>query len=250
LLKRRGNETPRSQKETKMKALKLPPVVVAMLATTIMADAAEARTAEPIDEAFPDVVAVAGCPSQCGCGTSKPSISVPIVLDKALAGGNSIQAYALGDTPPGTMPEGYAAYVDQRLDEACMGAAVGTATVAAGATATINVEPTQGCFDGYYMQIIVVDNAAPNTRGRGEVARFFIGDCPRECRSGNVFTDAYEGLSNGCCMGVPFRAKFGKTANGEQLNVVFTNPTGGFANARVQVIAKGFCRPSPASCTT
>lgn len=212
-------------------------------------------TPEPIDPHFASEASVAGCDGggpACGCscggggGGSPGVIPVPMVLNKD--DGPDAPAYAL-QTMKGQMPDGYVAYRDPKADEACMGAAVGTATIAAGASATINIEPSQGCFDGYYIQIIAVDNAAPNTRGRVEVARFFIGDCPRECRNANVFSDVYEGLTNGCCQGVPFRAKFGKTANGEQLTVQVTNPTGGFANARVQIVAKGFCKKSPASCT-
>lgn len=209
--------------------------------------------AAPLDDTFPTEGHIAGCDGVCGCQCGSPKtpapVAVPIVIDNSKLGDtNGFQEFALA-MGKGVMPDGYVPYVDAMQDEACMGATVGTATIAAGATATVNVEPTMGCFDGYYIQIVAVDNAAPNTRGRVEVARFFVGDCPRECRNANVFSDVYEGLTNGCCQGVPFRVKFGKTNNGEQLNVVVTNPTGGFANARVQIVIKGFCKKSPASCT-
>lgn len=236
-----------------MTKFNIPAAAIAMLAAT----AARADEIPQLDPAFPDEAALAGgacdggvCGCQCGNGkTPAPVLPVPIVVDNSkLSETNGFQEFALA-MGKGIMPEGYVPYADPKADEACMGATVGTATIAAGATATINIEPTMGCFDGWYIQIVAVDNAAPNTRGRVEVARFFIGDCPRECRNANVFSDVYEGLTNGCCQGVPFRAKFGKTAQGEQLNVVVTNPTGGFANARVQIIIKGFCKKSPASCT-
>lgn len=222
-----------------MRAFKIPPVLAVMLAASPAPAAAH-------DPDFPAEAAVAGgCGGPCSCGTAstpRPTPPVPMMLSNA---DKNLQDTSTRTT---TQPDDYVPYADQRADEACMGAAVGTATIAAGATATVNIEPTQGCFDGWYVQILAVDNAAPNTRGRVEVARFFIGDCPRECRNANVFSDVYEGLVNGCCMGVPFRAKFGKTANGEQLSVQITNPVGGFANARVQVIAKGFCKAAANSC--
>jgi hypothetical protein len=114
--------------------------------------------------------------------------------------------------------------------------------VPVGTAVPLNIEPTQGWFDACYLEVVAVDNAAPNTLVRVEVGRWFQGDCPVDCRTQTVWSDQYDpNTGRGCCCGMPRRFMVGRAAMGQQVTVTITNPAGGVANARVKVVMRGFC---------
>lgn len=137
-------------------------------------------------------------------------------------------------------------YRDPALDALYMTLVVGTATIAAGVTTVVTIEPTMGCFSGYYVEIYAVDTSNPQSRQRVLVGQFSMGDCPGDCRTAPVFSDVFE-ADHACCNGRPLRWNFGKIALGTNGNVSITNPNGA-GSVDVQVIVRGYCHRGSCAC--
>jgi hypothetical protein len=169
------------------------------------------------------------------------------MVGKRGAGAYGVAVEPMGDAAdtkdfcPPTLP-----YADEKADARYMTYVVGEATIAGGATATVQVQPTQGEFDMFYMQLLAIDDANPQSRQRVSVGRFSVGDCPGDCRTIPIFSDVFE-PDSGCCNGRPMRARFTRVAMGGQLEAAITNLNSA-GSVRVQLIAKGYCHRGSCAC--
>ena len=210
---------------------------------------------------FVEVAAVAGCGGgcnpvngQCACPATPMSFPPgkggmaakygPHIREGAAGayGGAVKYAEGCGDvfTPP-SLP-----YMDPQADAKNMTLVVGEATIAAGATTEVQIQPTQGNFDGFYVEIYAVDAANPQSRQRVRVGRFSVGDCPGDCRTITVFSDVFE-ANQACCNGRPLRSSFGRVNNGDELRVDINNPNAA-GSVLVQVVVRGYCHRGTCAC--
>lgn len=222
-----------------------------------------AALALAVSETFPPLGAVAGCGGGCGGGPSCNGACTPGSFPPGYippAGGRyptiPIQVVG-GDAPrqisqvspmgtetaftPPVLP-----YQDMVRDAMYMTIVAGEATIAGGATTEVVIQPTQGWFDGFYVEIYSVDAANPQTRQRVRVGRFFVGDCPGDCRTIAVFSDVFE-ANQACCNGRPLRARFSRAADGNDLRVEITNPNAA-GSVITQVLVRGYCNRGSCAC--
>jgi hypothetical protein len=237
----------------------------------LVAIAAAAASAET----FPKVAAVAG---GCGCGgggcnnckppsfppgyipggdksgnppSMPPGTAVPIAPGQGLpaVGYGTQVAFATvapSNGAPDTCGPPIPPYWDMVRDAMYMTIVAGEATIAGGATTEVVIQPTQGWFDGFYVEIYAVDAANPQTRQRVRVGRFFVGDCPGDCRTISIFSDVFE-ANQACCNGRPLRARFSRAADGNDLRVEITNPNAA-GNVIAQVLVRGYCNRMSCGC--
>lgn len=222
--------------------------LAAKIATAVaITGAANAPTARPIEEEkFPRVAAVAGCGGNCG-GACNTCATAP--MSATVANGSPMNASVQPGAFTGNGPSGLPAtpYADPMVDLRCMTPVAGEAVIAGGATTDIVVQPTKGCFEGFYIDILATDDANPQSTQRVLVGRAYVGDCPNDCRAIDIYSDFMSAQNTGCCAGRPFRTSFGREPNGENLHVEVTNPNGA-GSVHVQVIVRGYCMKSPCSC--
>lgn len=198
------------------------------------------------EESFPKLAAVAG--SGCGCnGTGGCSTCAPPGLqvrkrEPLMALVEAADSLAADFTAP-VKP-----YADVQADARCMVPVVGEATIAGGATTDVIVQPSKGCFEGFYIDIFAVDAANPQSPQRVRVHRMFVSDCPQDCRTISMFSDFFSSQNTGCCLGKALRASFGREPNAENLHVEITNPNAA-GSVLVQVVVWGYCVKSPCACT-
>lgn len=228
-------------------------------------------------EDFPKVAAVAGCGGGCngGCTNCKPgsfppgyvpppgpSGAVPMMTDAAMStiaapNGNGVPVptvmvtrttplYSRVEPSTDCYAPPVPPYWDMVRDAMYMTIVAGEATIAGGATTDVVVQPTQGWFDGFYVEIYAVDAANPQTRQRVRVGRFFVGDCPGDCRTISIFSDVFE-ANQACCNGRPLRARFSRANDGNDLRVAITNPNAA-GNVLVQVLVRGYCNRQSCAC--
>lgn len=201
---------------------------------------------------FVSSAAVAG-----GCGCSQPNgqceckvfppggapwEAVPVVVKNNW--GATVEPAA--DCPAkGFMPPAVP-YQSYERDRELMTTVVGEATIPAGTVTEVQVEPTQGYFSGYYVEIYATDSTNLQSRQRALIGRFNTGDCPGDCRTLRIFSDFYE-ANEACCNGRVLRTNFGKSALGEELRVEVEN--GNTAGSiRVQVVVRGYCHRGSCAC--
>lgn len=218
-------------------------------------------------ETFPSQAAVAGCGGGCGgsCSSCKPASFPPGYNPSTGQGGcngsagypmppvqvnGTTQAYATvrpaEGCPDGAVQPPVIPYLDMVRDAMYMTLVAGEATIAGGATTEVVIQPTQGVFDGFYAEIYAVDAANPQTRQRVRVGRFFVGDCPGDCRTISVFSDVFE-ANQACCNGRPLRARFSRAADGNDLRVEITNPNAA-GSVIAQVLVRGYCNRGSCAC--
>lgn len=222
-----------------------------------------AAAAARVAEGFHPKAAIAGCGGAgcggsggaCTCqapgtGTFPPGAAMRAYQCVPRVGEAGSGAYGLKSQPLGSEGQAYvpavAPYEDEKADARNMTLVVGEATIAAGVSTTINVQPTMGKFAMYYAFVLAVDTANPQSQQRVGVGQFSVGDCPGDCRTIDVFSDVFEPNDN-CCNGRPLRADFGRTNNGEQLSVAITNLNAA-GSVTAQVIARGFCHRGTCAC--
>jgi len=138
-------------------------------------------------------------------------------------------------------------YADPARDSLYMTTIVGTATIAAGLTTNVPVQSTMGTFDTYYVEIYAVDSNDPQLRQRVLVGRWFVGDCPGDCRTAAVFSDVYEAGGGRCCNGRPLRMRSGRVNEGDNASVEITNPNAA-GSVDVQIILHGYCHRGACAC--
>lgn len=214
---------------------------------TLAANEPPARAIEA--ETFPKVAAVAGCGGNCGgaCNTCAPVPAANVVRERApMFDVSPIDANgALAGSGPSGLPA--TPYADPMVDLRCMSMVIGEAVIAGGATTDVIVQPTKGCYEGFYIDVLAVDDANPQSTQRVLLGRAFVGDCPNDCRNIDAFSDFMSAQNTGCCAGRPFRTSFGRDANGENLHIEVTNPNGA-GSVRVQIMVRGYCMKSPCAC--
>lgn len=210
---------------------------------------------------FVEVAAVAGgCGG--GCGSPEGKCVCPVAEPMTFPPGKGAMHYKYGshvkektswrgavdygsDSPDEFKPPGMP-YSDLMADAKNMTLVVGEATIAAGATAEVQIQPTQGRFSGYYVEIYAVDAANPQSRQRVRIGRFSVGDCPGDCRTITVFSDVFE-ANQACCNGRPLRSTFGRVNEGQEMRVDVNNPNAA-GNILVQVIVRGYCHRGTCAC--
>jgi len=166
-------------------------------------------------------------------------------VGEAGTGAYGLKSHPLGKDNTEYMPSS-PPYMDEKADARNMTLVVGEATILGGVTTDVNISPTMGNFDMFYVMIVAIDDANPQSQQRVGVGQFSVGDCPGDCRTIDVFSDVFEPNDN-CCNGRPLRASFGLAATGTQLTTAITNLNAA-GSIRVQVIARGFCHRGTCAC--
>jgi hypothetical protein len=114
-------------------------------------------------------------------------------------------------------------------------------TIAAGATAPVDIQALNGWVDGYYFDIMLstVAGAALPAESASITPPRNVG-CPVPACTRDVPTSArFFRSDDGCCLGKPYRSILTETANGTPFRTAVTNHTA--ADMVVQTIVRGFC---------
>lgn len=186
--------------------------------------------ASRIIQARPVAVAVAGA---CSCNGGDPFAMLP--EPDTLPNGRAVM-------PSGWQPP-KALLTDPRLmrmalARGCVSEVYSDITsVAAAATETVRVQPSQGCFLVLQRKVIVVDAATQQIDVNIAMEREYIGDCPITCQNTRAYTRFLDTDDCGWC---PTRnLPFGRNALNEDYHVDFTNIHS--ADVQVQIGLRGIC---------